>query len=126
VKDNPIIQEESIAILKTLDWQITVATAGEQAVKLCASRSFNVILIDLQLLEMEGPETVKQIRTMEEKLVHSSLIIAITTSEKDLYLEKCLAVGMNDYIEKPLTAEKLLVILGKYANNQTRWTKFLS
>lgn len=125
VEDNPVVQELSIGIFKQLDWQITVAPTGEQAAGLCASRSFDVILMDLQLPKMSGFEAVRQIRAMEKKLGHSSLIIAVSTLEEEGHRVKCLAVGMDDYIEKPLTAKKLLVILHKHANGQLRWAAFL-
>jgi len=71
---------------------------------------YDLILMDLQMPGMDGTEATKAIRSLDLENAREIPIIALTAdTEKDI-TEKCLACGMNDYLEKPISLEKLFAV----------------
>jgi len=77
--------------------------------------SYDAILMDWAMPEMDGFEATAQIREMESPGEHIP-IIAITASAKEGDRERCMALGMDDYISKPVTPQVLKDVL-------IRWIK---
>ncbi len=86
------------------------ASSGKQAIELFRKNTYDLILMDCQMPEMDGYETSKQIRQLESN-GHKSVIIAVTANAMKGAEEKCTASGMDDYISKPVDKEKLEFIL---------------
>jgi PAS domain S-box-containing protein len=112
VKNIKVLVVEDIALnqllMRTLlddfGFQCEIAANGKIAVEKLQSNSFDIILMDLQMPEMNGFEATEYIRnTMKSGIP----IIALTADVTTVDLAKCKAVGMNDYIAKPVD-EKLL------------------
>ena len=112
IKNLKVLVVEDIALnqllMKTLlddfGFERDIAANGKIAIELLRSKSYDVILMDLQMPEMNGFECTDYIRnTMNSKIP----IIALTADVTTVDLTKCKAVGMNDYIAKPVN-EKLL------------------
>jgi CheY-like chemotaxis protein len=74
------------------------------AIEILEAKSFDIILMDLQMPEMNGYETTEVIR---KKLNSNIPIIALTADVTETDLAQCKAIGMNDHIAKPID-EKLL------------------
>ncbi len=91
-------------ILDDFGFEMDIASNGKTAIELLQSKSYDIILMDLQMPVMNGVEATEYIRS---KLNSKIPIIALTADVTTVDLEKCTAAGMNDYISKPID-EKLL------------------
>lgn len=104
VEDIPLNQLLMKALLDEFGFDRDVADNGKIAVEMLADKSYDIVLMDLQMPEMNGFEATTYIR---EVLRSKIPIIALTADVTTVDLKKCLSVGMNDYIAKPVD-EKLL------------------
>ena len=87
-----------------MDLNADIAGNGKIAIEKLQKNPYDIILMDLQMPEMNGFEATKYIRTIMNSQIP---IIALTADVTTVDLEKCKAVGMNDYISKPVD-ERLL------------------
>lgn len=106
VEDNTINQMLVIKLLQRRGYQTTVAENGKIAVHKHNHSDFDIILMDLQMPEMDGYEAAIHIRNMNSHKKNIP-IVAMTAHTIKGEKEKCLAIGMNDYISKPFHAEEL-------------------
>jgi PAS domain S-box-containing protein len=103
-EDIPLNQLLMKTILDDFGFEREIATNGKIAVEMLESENFDVVLMDLQMPEMNGFEATEYIR----KTLNLDIpIIALTADVTTVDLAKCKAVGMNDYIAKPVD-ERLL------------------
>ena len=114
VDDNPVNVKLLKTMLTNMGQSVKTASSGFEAIELCQSTLFDLVLMDVQMPGMDGIETTRQIRAMEH--TGSSLpIIAVTAhalpDEKKLILQS----GLNDYMTKPVNARLL-------ANMVSHWT----
>jgi PAS domain S-box-containing protein len=86
-------------LLDEFGFECDIATNGKIAIEMLQAKSYDIILMDLQMPEMNGFETTDYIRHSMNSLVP---IIALTADVTTADLAKCKAVGMNDYIAKPV------------------------
>jgi len=93
---------------------LKIATSGKQALEIMVRESFEIIFMDVQMPGMSGYETTKLIREREEKLHKHTPIIATTAYALVGDREKCIEGGMDDYLEKPINAEKFYSVLQKH------------
>ena len=102
--------------------KITFATNGVEAVKHFQSGSFDMILMDCQMPEMDGYTATRQIRSIEKEsgLPDSAVtpIIAMTANTMEEDREKCVQAGMTDYLAKPVRLHNLENIFIKYLRFQ--------
>lgn len=109
VEDNIVNQKVAIAVFGWLGVDLTVANNGEEAFKLRKKNAFDMIFMDCQMPIMDGYQATQAIRRWEEEhedSVHVP-IIALTANAIEGDREKCLAVGMDDYLSKPFNAEQI-------------------
>jgi CheY-like chemotaxis protein len=101
--------------LNKLGMAAQTACNGLEAIRLVASKQFDLILMDLQMPEMDGLQACQSIRAYElENNLKNTPIVAITAGEIDE--ELCMACGMNDYYRKPLSLEKLRGVVNKWVH----------
>ncbi len=106
--DNRINQRVIVAMLKGYAAIIDVVDNGAQAVAAIAANSYDGVLMDCQMPEMDGYEATRAIRAREVELKLARLpIIALTADAMEGAREKCLAVGMDDYLSKPIRENDL-------------------
>jgi len=104
VEDIPLNQLLMKTLLDDFGFERDIAGNGKIAIEKLQAKSFDIILMDLQMPEMNGFEATDYIRNK----MHSNIpIIALTADVTTVDLAKCKAVGMNDYIAKPVD-ERLL------------------
>jgi PAS domain S-box-containing protein len=104
VEDIALNQLLMKTLLDDFGFERDIASNGKIAIEKMQSTQYDIILMDLQMPEMNGFEATEYIRNV----MHSSIpIIALTADVTTVDLEKCKAVGMNDYIAKPVD-ERLL------------------
>ncbi len=111
VEDNPFNQMVAISMLKRLGYQINdIANNGLEALQAIENQSFDLVLMDVQMPEMDGLTATRQIRT---KLMSQVWIIAVTANSRPEDRQACLDAGMNDYISKPIDVQKLVQLLSQ-------------
>jgi len=85
------------------------AENGKEALKALKQNQVDIVLMDVMMPEMDGYETTREIRKMDK--FKKLPIIALTAKAMKGDREKCLSVGMSDYISKPLNVERLLSLM---------------
>jgi PAS domain S-box-containing protein len=104
VEDIPLNQLLMKTLLDDFGFEHDIAGTGKTAIEKLKNKSYDIILMDLQMPEMNGFEAARFIRNQMNSQIP---IIALTADVTTADLEKCKAVGMNDYISKPVD-ERLL------------------
>ena len=104
VEDNLINQKVIVRTLENAGVITTVVDNGFSAMDILKSRSFDTVIMDIQMPEIDGRETTMKIR---DDLKLGLPIIAMTASVSADERERCIAAGMNDYIAKPFVKEHL-------------------
>ena len=108
VEDNRPNSDLVIKLLESLHCHATAARNGEEAIEAVRKRSFDLILMDCQMPEMDGFEASALLRDMKKRGEAADMpIIALTANAMKGDRERCLECGMNDYITKPLRKTKL-------------------
>jgi len=116
VEDNPVNQQVAAAMLESLGVAYALADNGRIALDRVRQERFDLILMDCQMPEMDGFEATALIRARQcEGLLPGKLpIVALTANAVEGDRERCLAAGMDDYLSKPFTRERLATALGRW------------
>jgi hypothetical protein len=101
----------AVSLLEKWGHRVELANNGIEAVELAAKRSYDVILMDLQMPGMGGLDATRLIREREHRDGGHTPILAMTANAMSEDKQRCLDAGMDDYISKPLSAEKLRAAL---------------
>src|SRR6202008_2159324 len=104
---NPVNQKLARRLLEKMGHHVQLAVNGREAVELAASKSFDLILMDLQMPVMGGMEATQKIREQEAKLGKRTPIVAMTAHAMKGDREKCFEGGMDGYVSKPIRTELL-------------------
>lgn len=118
VEDNHVNQKVALAQLKRMGYAVQAVGNGREAVEAVERQAYSVILMDCQMPEMDGFEATRLIRQLEERIGRHVPIIAMTANAMNGDREACLAVGMNDYLAKPIRTEELHALLKKWIETQ--------
>lgn len=115
VEDNPMNQKVAIKTLEKLNHKPTAADNGFEALQLLQNypHRFDLVLMDLQMPVMDGYTATTEIRKLPEPL-KSIPIIAVTANVLSGEREKVIAIGMNDYVTKPMNRNDLKAALYKW------------
>jgi CheY-like chemotaxis protein len=108
VEDNLINQKIVILSIQDLVKSIDLAVNGKEAIDKFVKSRYDIVLMDIQMPVMDGMVATKKIREIESSTNTNVPIIAITANALSGDREKCLAVGMDDYISKPFQVDVLL------------------
>jgi two-component system sensor kinase len=120
VEDGFINREVAIGFLEMSDHQVVTAENGVEALKILESQSFDVILMDLEMPEMDGMTASRAIRRNEEATGEHVPIIAMTAHAVDGYRDRCQEAGMDGYLTKPIFPEELFAALAAATNGESR------
>ena len=110
VEDNELNAEIAKTVFEDVGALITRAENGQQALELFKEKpagTFDVILMDLMMPVMDGYTATRKIRELERSDAKTVPIIAMTANAFQEDAEKCIAVGMNAHLAKPLDIEKV-------------------
>ncbi len=114
-EDNLVNQKVALRVLKHLGYQADVVENGKAVIEAIANKSYDLILMDIQMPEMDGLEATQYIRNQElECQLPPIAIVAVTANATHDDQDICRQAGMNDYISKPIQIEKLKNILQQY------------
>lgn len=113
VEDNNINIKFFITLIKLKGFTCDIAVNGLEALKACEDKEYDIIFMDCQMPVMDGYEATRRIRAAEDDKKHTP-IIAITAYSMKGDENKCLEVGMDDYISKPFNLEQVFSMFEKY------------
>ena len=113
-EDNELNAEIAKTVLEDVGALVTRVEDGQQAVELFKEKpkgTFDAILMDLMMPVMDGYTATKEIRSLERSDSKTIPIIAMTANAFQEDAEKCIAVGMNAHLAKPLDIEKVMITI---------------
>ena len=110
-------QKVAVGLLGTWGHDVTVAADGEQAVEHWQAEEFDVILMDIQMPILNGLDATKKIRELEQGTDRRTPIIAMTAHAMKGDRNRCLEVGMDDYLSKPVRRKELHRALNAFARH---------
>lgn len=113
VEDNPVNQMVASRILEKAGYACDVAEDGEQALAALARRDYGVVLMDCCMPAMDGFDATREIRRREQNGARLP-IIAMTANALEGDRERCLEVGMDEYLAKPVRAQDLLGMVRRF------------
>jgi PAS domain S-box-containing protein len=113
-EDNAVNQRLAARLLEKRGHRVSVTANGREAVEALANQTFDLVLMDLQMPEMDGFEATAAIREREKGNGVHMPIIALTAHAMKGDRERCLAAGMDGYLSKPIRPQELDVILETY------------
>jgi len=114
-EDNPANQILIQAILDRMNIQSCIACDGALAVKMATEESFDLILMDIQMPNLNGYQATHMLKKKGVK----APIIALTAHAMEGDRQKCMDAGCDDYLSKPVNKGKLSELLGKYLKRLT-------
>ena len=114
-EDNPVNQKVAMRILSQMSYRPDVAQNGLEALQAVERQNYDVILMDVQMPEMDGLESTRQIRKLKNK--KQPYIIAMTANAMPGDSDRCLAAGMDAYMSKPVRVEQLQTELAKCSDS---------
>jgi PAS domain S-box-containing protein len=116
VEDNFMNRAVVINSLNNFNCLVTEATNGIEAIEILKNKSFDIILMDVQMPEMDGIEATMKIR---EELKVRTPIIALTANAFKSEVDRCKNAGMNDYIAKPFDELNLIETISIYIHGKS-------
>ena len=105
VDDIDINRLMAISMLEKLGIKADPAASGRDAIERVSSGAYDVVFMDMQMPEMDGPEATRQIRQLD--LPVQPMIVALTANAFESDRERCLQAGMDDYLSKPFRIDDL-------------------
>jgi PAS domain S-box-containing protein len=117
VEDNLFNQKIiSLTLLKKFGYHVDVASNGLEAVQRILQQSYDLVLMDMQMPEMDGLTATRLIR-QDRTIPKQPQIVAMTANVLPEDRQLCFDAGMNDYLSKPIQHEELLRILSQFRKN---------
>ncbi len=113
-EDNPDNQRVISFILKKAGWKIDLAENGQIALEMVRNRSYDLILMDMQMPSMDGYETTRELRARGIDLP----IVAVTANAMSEDSGKCLDAGCDDYLSKPIDPATLVGMVRKLLSDR--------
>jgi len=95
-------------------WNVEICKNGVKAVEMYSERSFDIVLMDVQMPELDGYKATEQIRRLEGIKNTRKPIIAMTANALSGDKDKCLANGMDDYLSKPVDFNEFYKMIEKW------------
>lgn len=119
-EDNPVNQMVALDMLKKLGYTADVVTTGKEAIEALRQKPYDLVLMDCQMPEMDGFETVTRIRAGQPGASGPDVpVVAVTAHAMKGDRDRCIASGMNDYISKPLQRSELAQVLDRWLSKKT-------
>jgi CheY-like chemotaxis protein len=112
-EDNPVNQIVIIGLLKRMGLKADTVDNGTQVLERLATTTYDLILMDCSMPDLDGYDTTKAIRSKKTS-VGQVPIVALTASSEVSDYQRCINVGMNDYLMKPVNTELLEKVLAKW------------
>jgi CheY-like chemotaxis protein len=118
VEDNIVNTRIATQFLSKMGHETVAALNGKEGIDKLSKESFDIVLMDVEMPEMDGFEATLRIRNGEAGTDNSNIpVIAMTAHALNDFKNDCLKAGMNDFISKPVNFSKLGIILNKYCSS---------
>jgi signal transduction histidine kinase/CheY-like chemotaxis protein/HAMP domain-containing protein len=118
VEDTPVNQVLGRAILEKQGFQVVLAEDGRLAVDAALRRTFDIILMDMQMPNMDGLEATRLIREEERASGRVAVpIIAMTANAMDSDRDRCMEAGMDAFLAKPFRRQEIMAVLGRFLSS---------
>lgn len=111
-EDNIVNQKVATHLLAQMGYQIDIATTGVAVLERVLQTSYDVILMDILMPEMDGIEATRRLRQQYPQ--NAPVIIALTANAEESDQQTYLAAGMSDYLSKPITKTALEAVLSRW------------
>ena len=118
-EDNPVNQKIAIRLLEKRGHHPILAVNGKEALEALAQGSFDLVLMDVHMPDMDGIEATMAIREQEKTTGLHQPIIAMTALAMKGDRERCLAAGMDGYLSKPIDLQQLDDVLATYTDRRS-------
>jgi two-component system sensor histidine kinase/response regulator len=113
-EDNLVNQKLASRLLEKRNHSVTVVANGKEALAALEKNSFDLVLMDMQMPEMDGFEATRLLREQEELTGKHQPVIAMTALAMNGDRERCMAVGMDSYLSKPIRPQELDDVLDSF------------
>ena len=107
VDDNAINQKVAVGLMRPYHMQVVTAGSGREALSLLRSKDFDLVFMDHMMPELDGVETTRLIREMNDDYYKKLPVIALTANAVNGVREMFISSGLNDYIAKPIELSAL-------------------
>jgi CheY-like chemotaxis protein len=118
-EDNVVNQKLAMRLLQQMGYRADLASNGIEAIECVQRQTYDVVLMDVQMPEMDGLEAARRI-VARGKPNDRPRIVAMTANAMQGDREECLAAGMDDYLTKPIRVERLVESLNQVRARENR------
>ena len=113
-EDHPVNRQVLEALLHSLGHRAHFVPGGEEAITAVQARPFDLVLMDLHMPGLDGIEATRRIRALPDRGAATLPIVALTADAFTDTRERCLVAGMNNFLTKPVSREKLSTLLRQF------------
>jgi signal transduction histidine kinase/DNA-binding response OmpR family regulator len=117
-EDNVVNQKFAVRAIEKRGHEVVVVGNGIEAVEMWKNDTFDFVLMDVQMPEMDGLQATREIRQLEAGNGDRTVIVALTAHAMKRDHEKCLSAGMDGYLSKPIKPNELYAAIDKLAADQ--------
>lgn len=117
VEDNPFNQQVAKELLENIGVNVDIAFNGQEALQELNKKSFDIVLMDVQMPVMDGYEATRHIRINPS--ISSQCVIAMTANAMPEDRQRCISSGMDDFLTKPIMPDQLYQTLAKWVRANT-------
>jgi CheY-like chemotaxis protein len=117
-EDNVVNQRLTTRLLEKQGHRVTVVDNGLAALAILAQQTFDLVLMDVQMPEMDGLETTAAIRAQEQGTGRHLPIIALTSHAMQGDQERCFAAGVDAYVSKPMKVDELYAAIDRLCRHE--------
>lgn len=114
-EDNEVNRVLIDRILTRNGHNVSTVTNGQLAIDRLRQETFDIVLMDVHMPEMDGLAATRELRQLEQALGRHTPVVALTALAVKGDAEMCLAAGMDDYLSKPLNVNDLAKVLARYS-----------
>lgn len=113
-EDSSVILNLTKKILAQQNYEISSAKDGQEVIEKVNGENFDLLLLDINIPKKDGMSCAKEIRAMKDSAKSSMPIFAITGNALNYSVEDFEAVGINEYLQKPVNFDQLVELTAKY------------
>jgi CheY-like chemotaxis protein len=113
-EDNSVNQLLAVTLLRKMGHSTHAVANGREAIDALSSASYDLVLMDCQMPEMDGYQATREIRIREKETGSHIPIVALTANAMTVDRIKCLECGMDDHVSKPLKKARLFEVIARW------------
>jgi CheY-like chemotaxis protein len=116
-EDSSVIQNIAKKVLQFQNYDIVTVKTGKEFLEKIETQQFDIILLDINIPIVDGMECAKRVRAATGNVNQNIPILAVTGNDKNYTMEDFNAVGINNFLLKPLNFDVLVSMVKQYAND---------